>query len=105
MNDDGQAPLRDLRQLALVEEAFDQQDAARVVLLAQRHRHVELEQREAVGFVERRQHAQQAMPVGVRLHDGEQLRPRRALARQRDVRARAPRDSPARKGGVPCARV
>ena len=60
MHDDREPALRDLGQLALVEEAFEQQDAARVVPLAQLDRGVELDQREPVGVLERRQHAHQA---------------------------------------------
>ena len=48
---DGRQPAsRELRQLVRREEAFEQQDPARIVRGAQRDRRVELDQREAVGY-------------------------------------------------------
>ena len=81
VHDNGETARRDLRQLAGAEKTLEQQDSARIVLLAQRDRGVELEQRETVGIGERRQHPHQAVSIGVRLDHGQHLRARRALAR------------------------
>ena len=58
--------------------------------LAQRHGGVELEQRETVGVGQRRQHAREAVAVGVRLDHREHLRAGGALARLAQI-ARAAR--------------
>ena len=82
MHDRGEPSQRELGQFAFGEEALEHQDAPRVPALAQFDRDVRLDQREPVGVLERRQDAQQAVPVGVGLDDREHLRARR-LARGR----------------------
>ena len=85
--DDGREPaLRELGEFALVEEALDQQDATRVQALAQRRRGLELDQRQAVGVVQRRQHALEPVAVRVRLDHRQDLGARRRLARTPQVR-------------------
>ncbi len=62
VHNDGEAALRELRQLALGEEALEQQDAPRVAALAQFECDVGLDQRESVGFLERGQDAKSPCP-------------------------------------------
>ena len=57
VHDDREPALRDLRQLGFREKALEQQDAPRVALFAQLDRRIELDQRQAVGVLQRRQHA------------------------------------------------
>ena len=87
VHDDGQAPCGDLAQLALGEKSFEQQDAAHVVLLAQHHRGIELDQRQAVGVLERRQDAREAVAVGIGLDHRQHLRAGRLFAHARQVAA------------------
>ena len=101
VDDNGEAARGDLRQLVGLEEALEQQDAPDVVLGAQRDRRVELDQRESVGLRERRKHAQQAVSVGVRLDDRDELRVRRQLARAREVAREAREGSLARRSDGP----
>ena len=76
----------DLVQFARLEEAFEQQDAARVARRrASSTRGVELDQREPVGVVERRQHALESVPVGIGLDDRQHLRARRVGADAREI--------------------
>jgi len=69
----------------LREEPFEQQDPARIMLLAQCDRSIELEQRKAIGVGQRRQDAHEAVTVGVRLDHGKQLCAGRALARDGEI--------------------
>ena len=87
MDDGCQASRGELWQLVGGKEALEQQDSARVVRGAERERGIELEQREAVGISERRQHAQEPVAVGIGLDHGQHLRVRRALAHERQVPA------------------
>ena len=80
VHDGGQPPLRELGQFAFREEAFEHQDATRVAALAQVVRRFRLHQREAVGVLERGQHARQPVSVRVGLDDGEDLGARRPFA-------------------------
>ncbi len=63
------------------------QDAARVMALAQPGRDIELEQRQAVGILQRGQDVVQAMPVRIRLHDSQYLRAGRQRANARQIGA------------------
>jgi len=74
MHDDREPARRDLRQLGGLEEALEQQDPPRIALCPQLDGRIELEQRQAVGVRERGQHAEEPVAVGIRLHDGEDLR-------------------------------
>ncbi len=84
---DGEAPRRDFGQLIRREESFEQQDPPHVMSGAQRDGRVELDQRQSVGVGQRRQQSHQPVPVGIRLHHGEELRARRELLRAREIRA------------------
>ena len=66
---------------------------------------LELEQRQSVGAVERRQHAQQAVAVRVRLDDGEHLRARRVSANATRDSRRSRQDPPPRRSGGPCGEL
>ena len=83
--DHGESLVRDLRELGRFEEAFEQQDAAGVALLAQGDRRVELDEREPVGIGEGGQHALQAVAVCVGLDHREELRACDVPARHLDV--------------------
>ena len=87
VHDNGKTARRDLRQLAGAKKTFEQQNSARIVMLAQRDRRVELEQREAVGIGQRGQHAHQAVPVGVGFDDGQNLGAWRTFARNAEIGA------------------
>jgi hypothetical protein len=88
VDDNRKAPRGDLRQLRGVEEAFEQQDASHIALGAQRDCRVELDQCEPIGFRECGKHAQQTVPVGIRLDDRQELRVRRERACAGDVAAK-----------------
>ncbi len=66
VHDDSQATRGNLAQLLLGEKALEQKDAAHVVLFAQRHCGIELDERQPVGVFERRQDARESVPVGIR---------------------------------------
>ena len=83
----GEPALRELRQLALGEEAFEQQDAPRVVSLAQVDRRIGFDQRQAVRILQRGQHAREAVPVRVGLDHRQHLRVGRLRAHQREIGA------------------
>ena len=85
MHDGGQPALREFRQFAFGEEAFEQQDPPRVMLFAQVDRDVGLDQRKSVGVLERGQHALESVAVRVGLDHREQLRAGRLFARTRKV--------------------
>src|SRR4029079_14740755 len=75
----------EFRQFALGEESFQHQDPPCVVLFAQLGGDLGLDQRQAVGILERGQHARESVAVGVGLHHGEHLRAGRLGARARKV--------------------
>jgi hypothetical protein len=75
--------LRDFGKLVRREETFEQQETARVSAQPQCNRGIELDERKAVGVLQRRQEAHESVSVGIRLYDRQQLRaggelPRRA---------------------------
>ena len=85
MNDRREAPGRELGQLVGGEKPFEQQDPPRVVRSAQLERGVELDDREAVRVRERREHAHEAVAVGVGLDHREHLRLGRARPDLREI--------------------
>ena len=85
MHNNGQAALCDLVQLSLFEKTLEQENAAHEMLLAQRNRGVEFDQGEAVRGVEGRQHAREAMSVGIGLDHCQDLRPGGQRAHPREV--------------------
>jgi hypothetical protein len=92
VHDSGQPAMREFRQFALGEESFQHQDPPCVVLFAQLGGDLGLDQRQAVGILERGQHARQSVAVGVGLDHGEHLRAGRLGARARKVVAQCRRD-------------
>ena len=60
VHNNGKTARRDFRQFVGAEKSFEQQNAARIVMLAQRDRGVELEKRESVGVGKRGKDAQSA---------------------------------------------
>ena len=61
-------------QIGGLETAFQQQDGVTEMRIAQPHRIIEIEQREAVCLLQRAGRAQQAMTVGIGLDDGPDTR-------------------------------
>ena len=85
MDDRREAPGREFGKLVRREESLEQQDPARVVRCAQFKRGIELADGKTVGVGERRQHAHEAVPVGVGLDHREDLRPGRAHSHLREI--------------------
>jgi hypothetical protein len=83
----GQAVAGDLGQFAFLEEAFEQQDAARVVAVADLQCGIEFEQCQAVGIFQRGQYSRQAVAVGIGLDHRQYLRLGRLGAHERQVAA------------------
>jgi len=82
----GEPARGDLGQLVVGEKTLQQKDPACVVLLAERHGGIELEQRQPVGFRERRKNAFDPVTVSVCFDDGEQLCICSTLARLGEIR-------------------
>ena len=83
----GQPARGNFGQFVRRKKSLEEQDPADVVTVAQRHRGVELEQCQAVGFRECRKNAIEAVSVRVGFDDRQHLCVRSMLARFGEIRA------------------